>query len=720
MTELNINIRENTKENIINTYKRLIIKMSSMDESEVLKEHIDLKEYIDVLSLKELKTCYMWERKYLKKLREVFPDIIIPTSKKLKKDDNEFYELFTRDIEFDLERNKLLKEINAINEYISLIKDPNYNDALSNYCEVDKLSCSKKTYQSNAFLDKYYQRDELGNIVFDKSDKPVSNLSEELYNIANSMENKESKLLTLELLLHEKKLCLQDAYKEYKNYYINKPYNQWGLKAKEKLHNTLLAIMCKTLKFDIDVQKEDEFTPMFGNKRNFVNLDYQRKIKVSSFAKRLQGKLKEPVIYAANHTNVHDVPVICKAIKEHVHVIAGDEVRNDINGLVFTLNGVDWVSRANEKSRFLAKEASIRRTCNDLSYLYLPEGTWNTTESELMLPFNWGIIDNAQKCGHPIVPVVLEYTDDVCYVKIGSPIYISIYDDKLEAINKLRDTMATMRWQIWEYLSVDIMTKEQEERKERLESIGMKFDSNEKTISWKLGINLLKNYIQSYEKYSIDDDFKTKDGFSYSDDGYELGIWVNSQLKELSQDNLSNLQLLRKKELKDLGIEFKKSLSDKSDWDEYLKVCYPNELSGDNLEITWDDYFKLYKRFKEKYGFDAEPTKSFNTFDGERYNEFGLELGVWVENQRSELSRLTKRITKEQFYNDVINKAFNEYEKINPEFEETVIFRPYTQNEKAFEHLELIEPNINNAWLLNKNLTGLKEEKELVRVKNKK
>ena len=45
----------------------------------------------------------------------------------------------------------------------------------------------------------------------------------------------------------------------------------------------------------------------------------------------------KPLIFVANHSNVHDVPVMLSIIKKHVYVLAGDEVKNDINGLGFKI-----------------------------------------------------------------------------------------------------------------------------------------------------------------------------------------------------------------------------------------------------------------------------------------------------------------------------------------------------------------------------------------------
>lgn len=616
------------KEYIIDTYKHLIEDMHKMHPHEVYEESIDLREYIEVLNLKELKECYLWERKFKIALEAEINDSIyfleyyqnLESEDKFSKEDKEFYELFTRDIEFEIAKKPILQKLSELRALLE---------------NNENLSDDKKG--------------------------------------------------ELELSLKETKIALQDLYEDYRKFYKDRPYNKWGLKARELLHDTLIAIMSTTLDFDILTEREDDNEIEFGNNKNILNAESYEEIEDEYFKKTLFGKDKGPFIYAANHTNVHDVPTICKAIEDHVYIIAGDEVRNDFNGLMFNLNGVDWVSRGNEKSRFLAKEATIRRTINELMYMYLPEGTWNMTESDPMLPFNWGIIDAAQKSGLPIVPVVLEYTEEVCYVKIAKPIYVSIFDDKLEAIDKLRYKMSTMRWYVWETLSMDMLTREQEEHKYLLEKLGMKFIPENRFLPWKEWIELLKSYKEYYGQLDMSYKFKTKDGINYDTEGYPLEEWLEAQKRELGRPNLSFIQELRKKELFELGI-----------------IINPVEE-----QYTWDMLYEYLKKYKEK-------NKDVNVHERVQWIIHSKDkdiimypLGKMVKQQLLELSGKICCPTKEEFYRDVIEASLKEYPKLDPKFESSVIFRPYTMNELAFSHLNNLTINKNNVWLL-KDYLGVK------------
>ena len=86
--------------------------------------------------------------------------------------------------------------------------------------------------------------------------------------------------------------------------------------------------------------------------------------------------------------------------------------------------------------------------------MYFPEGTWNVTPNLPMLPCYWGIVDIAKKGNAIIVPVAADQVDKKFTIKIGKNIDMNTYGDtkeeKTKAINDLRDTLATLKGEIWE------------------------------------------------------------------------------------------------------------------------------------------------------------------------------------------------------------------------------------------------------------------------------
>ena len=102
------------------------------------------------------------------------------------------------------------------------------------------------------------------------------------------------------------------------------------------------------------------------------------------------------------------------------------------------------------KDRRRAKEEIQRHLLSGKSLIWFPEATWNLSENLLMLPMRWGIIECAQKCHVPIVPIILDYAADklMCTARIGEPFNpdgVSFAD----GISSLRDKMAGLRWAIW-------------------------------------------------------------------------------------------------------------------------------------------------------------------------------------------------------------------------------------------------------------------------------
>ena len=138
-------------------------------------------------------------------------------------------------------------------------------------------------------------------------------------------------------------------------------------------------------------------------------------------------------------------------IKKHVYVLAGDEVKDDINGLAFRFNGVIWVHRGDKQSARIAKKKVLNLLHRKKNILIFPEATWNLTPNLPMLPLHWGAVEFAQETNTPIVPITIEYTkDNKCFYSIGKAICVSKADNKAAITRILRDTLATMRWNFWE------------------------------------------------------------------------------------------------------------------------------------------------------------------------------------------------------------------------------------------------------------------------------
>lgn len=65
-----------------------------------------------------------------------------------------------------------------------------------------------------------------------------------------------------------------------------------------------------------------------------------------------------------------------------------------------------------------------------------------------------GVVKAAKECNVPIVPIGMEQRDKHFYINIGNKLDVATLEVNI-AIEKLRDTLASPRWQIWEKLPIE-------------------------------------------------------------------------------------------------------------------------------------------------------------------------------------------------------------------------------------------------------------------------
>ena len=160
----------------------------------------------------------------------------------------------------------------------------------------------------------------------------------------------------------------------------------------------------------------------------------------------------KPVIYAVNHSAFPDGPVMSAVVPKWALLLAGRQSLDFSGKLFFLLNGTLWVDRQDKADMRRAKDQIIQRLRGGNDLIWFPEATWNVTESQLMLPMRWGIIDAARKANAQIIPTVLHYDRERMEVHIrwGPAMDGKQLVDKATGIRDLRDTLATMRWEFWE------------------------------------------------------------------------------------------------------------------------------------------------------------------------------------------------------------------------------------------------------------------------------
>lgn len=163
-----------------------------------------------------------------------------------------------------------------------------------------------------------------------------------------------------------------------------------------------------------------------------------------------------PVIFAVTHVGKFDIELAAEALKQHFYILTGDfeHLQGTMDGLFLSLNGVIYFNESDKKDRAEVSERMIQHLTECGNLMYFPEGTWNMTPNLPLIPLYWGIISVARQGNALIVPVAAEQYGKRWKFNIGSHFDVLLYEDTVEgktrAITDLRDTMATLKWSIWE------------------------------------------------------------------------------------------------------------------------------------------------------------------------------------------------------------------------------------------------------------------------------
>ena len=164
--------------------------------------------------------------------------------------------------------------------------------------------------------------------------------------------------------------------------------------------------------------------------------------------------IAEPVIFVPTHIGKFDIEVVYACIKTHALLLSGteDRMHGTMDGWFLGKCGVNYVDRANKMDR----ANSVIKMQKDLEHgfdlLWFIEGTWNLSENRLLYPVSWASVKLAGKCNATIIPIGLNQLGKEIYVKFGEPVRISKEQDCFEAILDLKDVLATLKWDIFEYM----------------------------------------------------------------------------------------------------------------------------------------------------------------------------------------------------------------------------------------------------------------------------
>ncbi len=203
----------------------------------------------------------------------------------------------------------------------------------------------------------------------------------------------------------------------------------------------------------------DTFTSNIGLKiRKSVNVVWRRLLKlgikrhvfIESYPKL---ERKKSYIFVCNHSFDEDVISLLHTIDRNVYVLNGTTDQTEHNPIFIVLwaNGMIYVNRQDTQSRKDSLLKMKRVLQAGSSVMLFPEGGYNNTENQLIMPLFPGAYKLAVDTNTEIVPLITfnDIGSNEIYLRAHSPIDISKYE-KYEGMAILRDIMSTIVYEIME------------------------------------------------------------------------------------------------------------------------------------------------------------------------------------------------------------------------------------------------------------------------------
>lgn len=151
-----------------------------------------------------------------------------------------------------------------------------------------------------------------------------------------------------------------------------------------------------------------------------------------------------------------DIEVSAVGIKDHFYLLSGDyeHLQGLVDGAFLLVNGVLYFNEKVKQDRANVVDRMITHLSSGGNLMYFPEGTWNLKPELPVLQCYWGIVDIAKKSNAIIVPVAVEQYGKRFKINIGKNFDMQSFgdrtEDKSKAITTLRDTLAALKFEIWE------------------------------------------------------------------------------------------------------------------------------------------------------------------------------------------------------------------------------------------------------------------------------
>ena len=197
-----------------------------------------------------------------------------------------------------------------------------------------------------------------------------------------------------------------------------------------------------------NIQLREAFYPLFAVVLKLDRLF--RKQKVTAIGNR--KKDKGQVIFACTHTWENDLENIYEVLGRGCWWFVGDPcvLYKDISGLLVYLNGSIFLETDDKEDRHIAFLRSVELLKGGGSLMILPEGARNGSENLPVMPLFSGTAKMAIESNVRIVPIAIEQFEKRFVINFGNELFPKDFDDNTSLTQRLRDDLATLKWEIWE------------------------------------------------------------------------------------------------------------------------------------------------------------------------------------------------------------------------------------------------------------------------------
>ena len=161
---------------------------------------------------------------------------------------------------------------------------------------------------------------------------------------------------------------------------------------------------------------------------------------------------KGQVIYACTHIGGNDLQSIFEVIRRGCWWFVGDPcvLYQEISGLLLYLNGCILLELTDREDRRIAYARAVELLKAGGSLMIYPEGARNGTDNLPVMGLFQGTARMAMATDTKIVPTAIEQYGDRFVIRFGDALLPGDFQTPAELTQKLRDAMATLKWEIWE------------------------------------------------------------------------------------------------------------------------------------------------------------------------------------------------------------------------------------------------------------------------------